>query len=415
MIMNKRIVITGIGIISPVGIGKEEFWRNLISGKSGVRKITKFNTDLFECKIAAEVPSFNPEEYNISKKEATKRLDPFCLYGLAATELALRDSRLNQNCIEDCIGAIIATGIGGLTSMEQQKERLNYLGPSKVSAFLVTNLMPNAICGNVSIKYNLRGPTFSVSSACASSTHAIISSIQTICTNDADIIISGGSEAAITQLSISGFTNMGALTTKYNDVPEKASRPFDKERNGFVIGEGAGIIILEELEHAVKRNAHIYAEIVGYGMSSDAHHITEPAIDGPVKSMELALKKADLNPNNIQYINAHGTSTPLNDKNETLAIKRVFGNHAKKIAISSTKSMTGHLLGAAGGIETIVCALSIQNKTIPPTINYEFPDPECDLDYVPNEAREVNLKAAMNNSFGFGGHNAVLVLKKYEN
>ncbi|MEK6922310.1 MAG: beta-ketoacyl-ACP synthase II [Nanoarchaeota archaeon] len=410
--MDRRVVITGLGVVSPIGIGKEVFWENLISGKSGVKKITKFDTTNFACKIAAEVPEFNPEEFGVSLREA-KRLDSFSLYSQVATGLALNDSGINIESVSERAGAVIASGIGGLTTLEEQVRRLIKKSPDKVSALLVIKLMANAAAGNASIKYNLRGPAYSVASACASGTHAIIRGYNCIKQDDADVMLVGGSEAVITPVAVAGFSNMGALSLSHNNDPEKASRPFDKERDGLVMGEGAGVLALEELEQAKKRNVHIYAEIIGYGETSDAHHETEPTVEGPARAMMLALKKAKLDCEDVQYINAHGTSTPLNDKNETEAIKRVFGEHARKLAISSTKSMVGHLLGAAGGLETIVCALVIDRGIIPPTINYETPDPECDLDYVPNKAREMKVNAAMNNSFGFGGHNAVLVLKKY--
>lgn len=416
--MLERVVVTGLGVVSPVGIGKDAFWDSLVNSRSGIDKITKFDTEGFDCKIAGEVPEFDPEEHGDINKRDARRLDPFGLYGQVAAELALRDSGLDFSKGEKRLntGVIIATGIGGLTTVEVQKERLMAKGPRRVSALMIPKLMPNAVAGNFTIKHGLRGPSFSVNSACAGASHAIITGYQNILLGNSDVIFVGGSEAAITPVGVSAFTNMGALNIQYNDDPKGASRPFDAKRSGFIMGEGAGVIVLESLKHALSRGAKIYAELVGYGMSSDGHHITEPTVEGAQLAMEYALTRASqfgLHPGSVGYINAHGTSTPLNDKNETEAIKRVFGDHARDLAISSTKSMTGHLLGAAGGVEAIVCILAINNGMVPPTINQEHSDPDCDLDYVSNKARDLELEVAMNNSFGFGGHNAVTVFNRY--
>lgn len=417
----RRVVITGIGVISPLGSG-DKFWDNLVNGKSGIRRLTKFDTTDFECKIGGEA-EFNYRDYGIDDKEA-RRMDPFSQYGVGAFKLALEDSGLDlEKEDKDKIGIIIGTGIGGLKTFEVEKEKLIEKGPRRVSPLMVPMVMSNAVCAHITMKYNITGPSFSVNSACASGLHAIISAYKDIKIGCADISITGGTEATMTPVSYSSFTNARAMTKKFNDSPEKASRPFDAMRDGFVMGEGAGIIILEELEHAKKRNAKIYAEILGYGMTSDAYHITAPDEngEGARKAMELALKTAGINPEDINYINAHGTSTPLNDKIESLAIRNLFKEHSDKkkgrLAVSSTKSMTGHLIGAAGGLETVICTLAIDRQFIPPTINYEFEDKELkeyNLDYVPNEARESKIETVMNNSFGFGGHNAVIILRKYK-
>ncbi|WP_026893881.1 beta-ketoacyl-ACP synthase II [Clostridiisalibacter paucivorans] len=409
----KRVVITGVGIISPIGNGKEDFFKAIREGKNGIGNITKFDTTDYPAKIAGEVKDFKPTEY-LDKKEA-KRMDLFTQYGLAASMMAVKDSRIDLGKInKDKFGVILGCGIGGLTTLEEQYEKLLKRGPKRVSPFFIPMMIGNMAAGQISIAFGARGPNETVVTACASSTNAIGDAFKVIQRGDADIMISGGTEASITPLAVAGFCSMKALSTR-NDEPQKASRPFDKDRDGFVMGEGAGILILEELEHAINRGATIYGEVVGYGMSADAYHITAPAEqgEGAARAISLALKDAEIDPTAIDYINAHGTSTPYNDKFETMAIKSVFGEHAYKLKVSSTKSMTGHLLGAAGGIEGIVLALSVSEDFIPPTINYEVNDEECDLDYVPNEGINQRVNYAMSNSLGFGGHNASIIVKKY--
>ncbi|MCK4521668.1 MAG: beta-ketoacyl-ACP synthase II [Nanoarchaeota archaeon] len=408
----KRVVVTGLGVISPLGNDINTFWGNLIKGVSGIDRITRFDTSNFEVKIAAEVKNFDPEQYNISRKEA-RNLDLFSQYALAATEYASNNLEIPPG---GGSGAIIGTGIGGLETTTKQQNILKEKGPNRVSPKAIPTLMPNAAPGDIAIKYSLKGPDFSVSSACASGAHAISLAYKEIKCGETNLMVTGGTEAPIVELAIATFTNMRAITKRYNDYPKKASRPFDAKRDGFVLGEGAGILILEEEQHALERNAKIYAELIGCSYNGDAYHLTapNPSGEGAANAMLEALSKANLNPEQIDYINAHGTSTPLNDKIETLAIKKVFGEYAKKIPVSSTKSMTGHLLGAAGSLEAIISVLSINNNIIPPTINYEHPDPECDLDYVPNKAREKEVNVVMSNSFGFGGHNAVLVFRRYK-
>lgn len=411
--MNKRVVITGIGAITPIGIGKDSFWNNLKEGKSGVSKITKFDATDYDTKIAGEVKEFDPNEY-IDKKEA-KRMDRFTQFAVAATKLALDDSELDLEKIDKYrFGVILGSGIGGIETLEREHEKLMTKGPGRVSPFFIPMMISNIGAGQISMTFGAKGPNTTVVTACASSTNSIGEAFRIIQRGDADVMITGGAEASITPLSIAGFCSMKALSTR-NDEPEKASRPFDKERDGFVMGEGAGILIIEELEHALNRGANIYAEIAGYGMSADAYHITAPAPEGEgaARAMQNALKDAGASLEAIDYINAHGTSTPYNDKFETLAIKAVFGEHCKKLVVSSTKSMTGHLLGAAGGVEGIACALAIKDNFVPPTINYTNPDPDCDLDYVPNEGRSKIVNYALSNSLGFGGHNATIILKKY--
>ena len=412
--MERRTVITGLGVITPIGNDKNTFWENLTAGKSGIGLITRFDPTPFTSKIAGEVKNFDPLEY-IDRKEL-KRMDLFCQYSLVGAIQAITDAGLDlEKENKERIGAIIATGIGGINTWEEQHKRLLEKGPSRISPFFIPSMIVNTAAGSIAIKFGFKGPNFAVSSACASAGHAIGEAYLNIKTGRADVMLTGGSEASITPLSLGGFCVMRALSTR-NDEPEKASRPFDKQRDGFVISEGAGIIVLEELEHAKKRKAHIYCELVGYGASDDAFHITAPDEKGrgAILSMKRAIEDAHLNLEDIDYINAHGTSTQLNDKIETTAIKSVFGEHAKKIAISSNKSMIGHMLGASSAGELIATALTIQNNVIPPTINYEFPDPECDLDYVPNEPRQQQVEAAISNSFGFGGHNATIALKKYK-
>ncbi len=410
----KRVVVTGAGVISPLGNNKEDFWSSLSQGKSGIGKLTHFDASAYDSQIAGEVRDFDSVRC-LGKKES-RRMDRFTQFALAAALDVVSDAHLNI-VEEDVnkIGVLIGSGIGGLSTIEKQHRILLEKGPAKVSPFFIPMLIVDMASGQVSIKLGAKGPNSCVATACASAAHAIGDSYRIIQRGEAEIMITGGAEAAITPLGVGGFCAMKALSTR-NDEPEKASRPFDKMRDGFVIGEGAGIVVLENLEHALRRGAHIYGEIIGYGMSGDAYHITAPAPrgEGAARSMELALKDANLEPESVGYINAHGTSTPLNDKFETMAIKTIFGEHAKKVAISSTKSMTGHLLGAAGGVELIACLLALERSLIPPTINYEYPDPECDLDYVPNRARKVEVKVAMSNSLGFGGHNATLLVRRYE-
>jgi len=408
------VVVTGLGVISPVGDNKEDFWSSLSRGKSGVGKLTHFEANAYDSRIAGQVNDFDPN-LRLGKKEV-RRMDRFAQFALVASLDAVEDARLNIE-EEDInrIGVLIGSGIGGISTIEKQHSVLLEKGPAKISPFFIPMLIVNMASGQVSITLGVKGPNSCVATACASASHAIGDSYRIIQRGEAEVMIAGGAEAAITPLGVGGFCAMKALSTR-NDEPEKASRPFDKTRDGFVMGEGAGIIVLENLEHALKRGARIYGEVVGYGMSGDACHITAPAPEGEgaARSMELALKDADLKPESVDYINAHGTSTPLNDKFETMAIKTVFGEYAKKVAISSTKSMTGHLLGAAGGVELIVCLLAMEKNLIPPTINYEYPDPECDLDYVPNQARKAEVKVAVSNSLGFGGHNATLLVRRYE-
>lgn len=407
-------MITGIGCTTPVGIGKEEFWNSLINGISGISYITNFDNEEYASKIAGEVKNFSPEEY-IDKKEA-KRMDKFTQFAVAGTKLAIADSKLDIDKVDkERFGVIIGSGVGGIETLEKQHTNLLKKGPRRVSAFFIPMMITNMAPGQISMLYGAKGPSFAVTSACASGTHAIGEAFRMIQRGVSDVIITGGSEAAVSTMAVAGFSSMKALSTR-NDEPTKASRPFDKDRDGFVIGEGSGILIVEELEHALKRNAHIYGEIVGYGATSDAYHITapDPEAVGAANAMRLALEDANVECSKVDYINAHGTSTYYNDKLETLAIKKVFKEHAYKVAISSTKSMTGHLLGAAGGIEAIASVLAIENGIIPPTINYETPDLECDLNYVPNESinREVNY--VLSNSLGFGGHNASLLFKKFD-
>ncbi|UCD54621.1 MAG: beta-ketoacyl-ACP synthase II [Candidatus Omnitrophota bacterium] len=413
----KRVVVTGLGLITPVGNTIEECWNSLLEGRSGVRKIQCFDPSKFSSHIAAEVLDFDPSEY-LSPKE-TRKTDRFVQFAIAASKKAVMDSRLNLDKEDrDRIGIIIGSGIGGLHTVESEYgkyiERGPEKGPSKISPFLIPMLIANMASGQVSIYFKVKGPNTAVVTACASGNHAIGDAFRIIQRDESNVMIAGGSESAITIMGFGGFCSLRALS-KRNDEPARACRPFDKDRDGFIMGEGAGIVILEELGHALKRGAPIYCEVIGYGMSGDAYHITapDPEGDGAARCMKICVDDAALKPEDVDYINAHGTSTIYNDRVETLAIKRVFGKHAKKIAISSTKSVTGHLLGAAGGVETIVCALAIKNNIAPPTINLENPDPECDLDYVPNKPRHMKINVALSNSLGFGGHNATLAFKKY--
>ncbi|KGG81145.1 3-oxoacyl-ACP synthase [Caloranaerobacter azorensis H53214] len=411
--MKRRVVITGIGVVSPIGIGMEEFWNAIKEGKNGVDYITRFDTEGYSTKIAAEVKGFKPEDY-MDKKEA-KRMDRFTQFAVAASRLAVEDSQLNLDLInKNRFGVVIGSGVGGLSTLEEQHEKLLKKGPKRISPFFIPMMISNMAAGQIAILLGAKGPNETVVSACASSTNAIGDSFKIVQRGDADIIVTGGAEAAITPLALAGFSSMKALSTN-NDNPKIASRPFDKNRDGFVMGEGSAILILEELNHALNRGAKIYGEIVGYGMTCDAYHITAPAEngEGAARAMKSALDDAGIEPNMIDYINAHGTSTPYNDKFETAAIKEVFKDYAYKLKVSSTKSMTGHLLGAAGGLEGAVCALTVYHDFIPPTINYNTKDEECDLDYVPNKGIEQKVIYAMSNSLGFGGHNASIIIKKY--
>ena len=411
--MHNRVVVTGLGVISPVGTGVESFWSNLTAGKSGVGLITRFDASAYSTRFAAEVKDFDPARY-IDKKEA-RRMDRFTQFALAAAGMALEDAGMDWEGVDrDRVGVILGSGIGGIETLEEQHQVLLTRGPGRVSPFFIPMMIANMGAGQIAIAYRLRGCNLTTTSACASSAHAVGDAFRLLQRGEADVMITGGSEAPITPLAIAGFCSMKALSAR-NDEPERASRPFDAGRDGFVIGEGAAILILETLEHAQKRGARIYAEVAGYGTSCDAYHITAPDPEGggAALSMRLALLDAGVAPESVDYINAHGTSTPLGDKLETAAIKQVFGDHAKKLVVSSTKSMTGHLLGAAGGLEAVASVLAIDRGVIPPTINYEEPDPECDLDYVPNRSREFPVKTALSNSFGFGGHNATLLFRKF--
>lgn len=412
--MKNRVVITGLGVVSPIGKDWKTFWNSLIEGKSGVGPVTHFDATEYPTRIAAEVKDFDPGQY-MDKKEA-RRMDRFVQLAVAASKLAMEDAKLDMSQEDPHrVGVYIGSGIGGLGTMEEQHKNLLNRGPKRVSPFFIPMMIANMASGQVSILTGAQGPNSSAVSACSTGAHSIGDSFKILQRGDADVMISGGAEATILPMAFAGFSSMGAFSTR-NDEPEKASRPFDKERDGFVMGEGSGIVILETLDHALKRGAHIYAEVVGYGMTADAYHMTSPSPEGEgaKRSMLHAIADAGLAPEEIDYINAHGTSTEYNDKFETMAIKSAFGEHARKLAISSTKSMTGHMLGAAGAIEAIACALVLQEQIIPPTINYEHPDPECDLDYVPNVARKARVRAAISNSLGFGGHNATLAFKAYE-
>lgn len=413
--MKRRVVITGMGAITPLGIGVETFWNGIKEGKSGIDKIDRFDVEQFSVRFAGQVKDFDPANY-MERKEA-KRMDRFVQFAIAASNMAVKDAQLNLKKIDSLrFGVIIGTGIGGLETLENQEKILLEKGPGRVSPFLVPMMIANMAAGQISIAMGAKGINSTIVTACAAATSAISEAYKAICYDEADIIITGGSEAPITPLALAGFCSMKALSTR-NDDPKAASRPFDKERDGFVMGEGAGILVVESLEHAIRRDAPILAEIVGYGLSADAYHITAPAPEGEgaARAMKQTLQNAGVTPDVVDYINAHGTSTQYNDKYETIAIKNTFGEHAYKMAVSSTKSMTGHLLGAAGGIEAIVTVKAILDQFLPPTINYTVPDPECDLDYVPNKGRPAKIEYAMSNSFGFGGQNACILLKKYDN
>lgn len=411
--MNRRVVVTGLGLVSPLGIGVNETWQALCDGKSGVGAITRFDTSKFQTKIAAEVKNFKAEDF-LPRKEA-KRNERFISFAIAAARIAIEDSGLEiDEKNSDRVGVITGCGLGGLGILESTCSTLEKRGPRRVSPFFIPMMIGNMAPGMISIHFGAKGPNASLATACAAGAHAVGDSFKLIAAGDADAMITGGVEAVVNPTCIAGFNSMKALSTR-NDEPEKASRPFDRDRDGFVVGEGSGILIIEALEHALERGAKIYAEITGYGMSGDGHHMTAPPPDGSgaVRCMQAALDDAGIEPDAIDYVNAHGTSTPLNDLSETLAIKKVFNDHAYQLAISSTKSMTGHLLGGAGGIETVFTALTVHDQLMPPTINYENSDPDCDLDYVPNVKREADIRHAMTNSFGFGGTNASLILSKY--
>jgi len=411
--MKRRVVVTGLGLITPLGTGIQKTWEGICKGASGIDRITTFDTSEFPVQIAGEVKDFNAEDF-IERKEI-KKMDVFIQYALSAGSMAIEDAGLKiteENA--DRVGVIVGAGIGGIQTIERYHSVLLENGQRRISPFFIPMLITNLAAGQISMRFGARGPNSCVTTACAAGTHAIGDSFKIIQRGDADAMIAGGSESAITPLTIAGFANMKALSSR-NDTPQKASRPFDVERDGFVIAEGAGIVVLEELEVALARRAKIYAEVTGYGMTADAYHMTAPDPEGRgvVNCMRVALRDAGIAPEAVNYINAHGTSTPYNDKHETNAIKHVFGQHVHQLAVSSTKSMTGHLLGAAGGVEAAFCALALSEGIIPPTINYEHPDPECDLDYVPNHARHIDLENVISNSFGFGGTNACIVLKKY--
>ncbi len=414
MFQENRVVVTGLGAVSPIGIGKENFWSALIDGTNGIGRITLFDATDYTSQIAGEVLDFDAAQF-IDKKEL-KRMDRYTQFALAATRLAFDDAKLDADKIDsDRAGVFVGTGIGGMSTLHSQYQKLFEKGPSRISPFFIPMMIANMAAGNIAITFKLRGPSECIVTACASGTNAIGDAYRVIQRGEADIMFAGGTEAAISPAGVAGFAQMKALCSDHNDDPAHASRPFDKNRSGFVMGEGAGIIVLENLEHAINRGAHIYAEIVGYGYNNDAYHITTPAPGGhtQAKCMKLALDDAGLQPEEIDYINAHGTSTQFNDRGETEAIKIVFGEHAYKLAVSSTKSMTGHMLGAAGGIEAVATILSIENSIVHPTINYETPDDGLDLNYVPNTAQTRTVNAAISNSFGFGGHNACVAFKKF--
>ncbi len=409
----RRVVITGLGALTPIGNTAEELWTGLMQGRSGIGPITKFDTAGYATRIAGEIQHFDPLAY-VDKKEA-RRLDPYLQYAIASAVMAVADAGIDPARVDsERFGVMIGSGIGGITTLLDGEHALLAKGPDRVSPFVIPMLIINMASGLVSMRFGAKGPNSSVVTACATGNHAIGDAFRLITRGDADLMIAGGAEAMIVPLTIAGFCAMKAMSTR-NDDPQRASRPFDAGRDGFVCGEGAGIVVLELLEHAVRRDARIYAEVIGYGMAGDAHHMTapDPEGDGAARAMTLALKDAKLTPGAVGYINAHGTSTPYNDKFETMAIKRVFGEHARRLAVSSTKSMTGHLLGAAGGVEAIATALALHHGVLPPTINYETPDPECDLDYVPNQARKQDVEVAISNAFGFGGTNATLAFRKY--
>lgn len=411
----RRVVVTGMGAVTPLGLTVGESWKNLLAGKSGAAPITYFDASIFETRFACEVKGFDPMKY--MDRKLAQRSDPFTQFALAATEMAMNDSGLELETEDrERIGAVVGSGIGGMWTYHRQQETVwESKGPHSISPFFIPMMISDIAPGRISMRYGLKGPNYSTTSACATSSHAIGDAFMLIQRGDADLMVTGGAEAAICPMGIGGFNAMKALSTR-NDAPEKASRPFDKNRDGFVMGEGSGIIVLEELGHALRRGANIYVELGGIGFTGDAYHITDPAPggEGAVRSMRQAIRDAGLAPEDVSYINTHGTSTPVGDKSETAAIKTVFGERAYSMAINSTKSMIGHLLGATGAVEAIVTIMSIRDSKVHPTINYETPDPECDLNYVPNTSREWNINVAISNTFGFGGHNASLLFRKYQ-
>jgi 3-oxoacyl-[acyl-carrier-protein] synthase II len=408
----RRVVITGMGAVTPLGLDVETTWANLLAGKSGVTPITSWDASRYDCRFAAQVQDFDPRKHFFNEKDA-RRADRYSQLAMASAKEAVRQAGLDPKQLQlDRVGVIIGSGIGGLKALGDQDENLILKGPNRVSPFMIPMMITNMAAGLVSMEFGFMGPNFCVVTACATSNNCIGEAWRLIRDNEAEVILAGGSEAACVPLGMSGFAAMRALSTR-NDAPEKASRPFDKDRDGFVLGEGAGIVIVEELEHAKKRGATILAELTGYGLTADAYHMTSPSGVGAVKAMEATLKRAGVAPEDVDYINAHGTSTPVGDVAETDAIKTVFGEHARKLPVSSTKSMTGHLLGAAGAAELIFCIKAIEQNILPPTINLDTPDPACDLDYVPHTARECQVDIAMSNSFGFGGHNATLLVRRF--
>jgi 3-oxoacyl-[acyl-carrier-protein] synthase II len=412
--VNRRVVITGLGLVTPLGTGTEKTWQGLLAGRSGIGLITRFDASAHAARIAAEVKDFEAERWFEPKQ--IKNLDLFVQYAVAAADIAMLDSGLEINAaLAERVGVITGCGMGSLPTIEEYHSVLLNKGPRRITPFFIPRVIPNMASGHISMRFGAKGANLALSTACAAGTHAVGEAFRHILHGDCDVVISGGTEGVICPMAVGGFASMKALSTR-NESPEQASRPFDRDRDGFVIAEGAGMLVLEELDFARKRGAQIYAELVGYGLSSDAYHIAAPPEDGAgaARCMAQALQSAQMNPDAIDYINAHGTSTPLNDSCETRAIKTVFGDHAYKLAVSSTKSMTGHMLGGAGGIEAVFTALSLHHQCIPPTINYENPDPVCDLDYVPNTARSMQIRAAMSNSFGFGGTNGVIIMKRFE-
>ncbi len=412
--MNRRVVVTGVGLVSACGLGTEESWASLLAGRSGISTITHFDATAFDCRIAGEVKNFDP--LNWLEKKEIKKTGRFIQIALAAADFAMKMSALQIGAdIADRAGVYIASGIGGFDVIEREHEKLLKGGPGRISPFFIPGTIVNLASGHVSIRYGARGPNSATATACSAGAHAIGDSFKIIQRGDADVMICGGSEAAITPMSIGGFAAMKALSTR-NEEPERASRPFDADRDGFIVGEGAGILILETLDHAIHRGARIIAEVAGYGMSGDAYHITQPSEngDGANRVMRAAMRDAKIEPQQVGYINAHGTSTPLGDSIETRAMKSAFGEHAAKVAVSSTKSMTGHLLGGAGGLEAGISVLALRDQILPPTINYETPDPTCDLDYIPNKARKAEVEYVLSNSFGFGGTNAALIFKRWD-
>lgn len=412
--MKRRVVVTGVGLVTPVGVGREEVWKRILNGESGIAAITRFDVTSHETKFAGEVKDFKAEDFMAPKE--VKRMDLFIQYAMAATRVAVEGAGIDPAAEDpERIGVVVGTGLGGLPTLEKYHSILLERGPGRISPFFIPMLIANEAPGHIAIQYGFKGPNLCIVTACATGAHSIGEAVRIIQYGDADVMIAGGTEANLTPLTVGGFNAMKALSTR-NEAPEKASRPFEKDRDGFVVAEGAGIVVLEEYERAKKRGATIYGEVIGYGYNGDAYHITAPSPDGDgsIRCMRLALRDAGVTPDEVDYINAHGTSTELNDYTETVAIKAVFGEHAYRMPVSSTKSMTGHLLGAAGAVEAIFTLLSIRDGVCPPTINYETPDPQCDLDYVPNKARNHDIRIAMSNSFGFGGTNSTLVFRKVE-